>query len=197
MRRIGYDGQEGGLPKDMTLAQIEPVLPPPGVAATMDPLPYCSQPVRDFLVHPETLLIDLPPEAPSSSKLWASEEEKQLIGDRLAELGMVTVLQNLDMVPRGLDGRPVRLGGFGVGKAKAQPVLIGGDPVEVLRMMVNRIPLNACLMPLLLDCLQLAGPSQLAGFCLLSRRGWLISIADRSCFFYLFSLNQPSVDSLD
>ena len=91
---------------------------------------------------------------------------------------MLEQLDSLADIPLGLDLLPISLGGSGVWKAKSPKIAVHGALLWVLRLVVNGIPLNACLLPMLLDCLELSSPPQTSSFRLLSRRGWLISIAD-------------------
>ena len=187
-RRVDYSGNLVAPPKMLTLEQVRPGLPSAGFAASVSPLPYCSAPVREFLVDPTQLLRAPDEGAPAVTRIWAEPEEQQRIGDALLELGMLEELPNLSDTPVSACGRKISLGSFGVEKAKSAPVIKGNLELCVLRLVINGVPLNACLIPLLLDCLQLGTAQQAGSFRLLGRRGWLISIADRSAFFYLFYL---------
>ena len=175
----------------LTLPQVLPGLPSKGIAASVDPLPWCSEVVREFLVDPESFLIEPSPSVPSRTKLWAAPAAAKELGDHLLDIGMLYEIPDEERIPKGADGKPLRLGGFGVKKAKSEPVEVNGSFLSVLRLVLNAIPINGCLIPLLFDCLQLSGPVQFSGIKLFSRRGWLLTVADRSAFYYGFCLKHP------
>ena len=106
-------------------------------------------------MDPAQLLRTPDEDAPAVTRIWAEPEEQQLIGEALLALGMLEELPDLSHTPISACGRKISLGTYGVGKAKSDPIIIGDQLMSVLRLVINGVPLNACLIPLLLDCLQL------------------------------------------
>ena len=54
---MGYEGEEASQPLPVVLEEIEPGLPPPGMAGCLDPRTYVSREVKEFLDHPEEALL--------------------------------------------------------------------------------------------------------------------------------------------
>ena len=193
MRKIGYDGEEVGLPHSLTLEQIKPGLPPPGVAASLDALRFATGEVREVLMDPFRLLKPLAEwdEAPRQSKIWSSEEDFERIADYLLELGIleeVSMEEAEEIVIRDDRGRPVRHGMFGVEKPKDEPVIVNGESLPVLRLIFNLIPINAGLRDFEGDVADLPTQGQFNGMALLDREVFTLSSKDRKFFFYIFKL---------
>ena len=79
MENALYQGGAGGYcapPQMLTLAQIQPGLPRAGFAASVSLLPFCSEPVRAFLVDRSPLLRAPNEGASAVTRIWAETEEQ-------------------------------------------------------------------------------------------------------------------------
>ena len=192
MRKIGYAGEEVGLPLVLTWAQVEPGLPDIGVAASLEATRFATGEVRRVLLDPDRLL--LPEceweEAPRRCRIWCdSDAEFEELAAGLVERG---ILEEVDediaeaTVLRDSLGRPLLAGMFGVEKPKDEPVLRDGVPWPVLRLIFYLVPPNATLKDFDADIRDLPSQGQFGALALLDREIFLIGSRDRQCFFYVW-----------
>eukprot|EP00972_Heterocapsa_arctica_P093896 13848039-Heterocapsa_arctica.AAC.1 len=55
--RCGYDGEAVVMPCLLTVAEVEPGLPPLGVAASIDAVDPCDEHTAHALTHPEAYVL--------------------------------------------------------------------------------------------------------------------------------------------
>ena len=92
MRKVGYEGEEVGLPLALTWSQVEPGLPSLGVAASLDATRFATGEVLRVLEDPGRLLL---PEseweqAPRKCRIWCdSEEDFEELAEGLVKRGIL------------------------------------------------------------------------------------------------------------
>ena len=115
-KRIAYDGSEVTMPASLTLAQVEAGLPPIGVAGSIDARRYAEGEVLRILYDPSIIMKDARemPERPKRTRVWATEEEWNLLMHACWQRSMVVACQRSDAITVG--GEPAFIGSFGVVK---------------------------------------------------------------------------------
>ncbi|CAK0798723.1 unnamed protein product, partial [Prorocentrum cordatum] len=186
-RAIAYDGSEVSTPSRIALEQIEGGLPPVGVAASIEAADLAAGFVRAALLDPSLVL--LPPAqrrpAPTSTRVWATSQEWELVVSALFARGMVGPVDEAEIATR--DGAPLINGAFGVAKVHDAPVSCGdGEERPVLRLIVNLIPANACQRTVAGDTPVMPTMGQLNGLVRAPGGQLLWGGAHRKAFFYVF-----------
>ncbi|CAK0879151.1 unnamed protein product [Prorocentrum cordatum] len=143
-REIGRGGSETTTPHKLTLEQVLDLLPPPGVAASIEAADVATGFVRDALLDPSLAL--LPPglrrAAPTSARVWAAEGEWHRIVEALRAPCMIAAIPASEIDRR--DGAPLLNGAFGAPKVHDAPVKCSdGELRPVLRPIANQTPSNA------------------------------------------------------
>ena len=176
---VDYRGEEVKTAQRFSWTSLKPAMPPEvGSVRLVD---FCTLGTKnyvenfpDFLVPPEKRWMGRTPCVMVNEEDWF-EVCQGLIHSKVC--GVIPV----DDVCH-IDGRPLVGGLFGVGKNE----FVGG--VEVQRLIMNFVPLNANCKPLDSDIATLPGISGMSPFLLGDGEIALISSEDIRCFFYLFNL---------
>ena len=170
----------------LTLAQVLPTLPPPGVAASVDITEVLRGQVLAQLLDPESLLLPMDqwPEVPprASTQMRDPREYKELANE-LWSRGLCIWLPTSAIFSPG--GIPVISGLFGVEKPKCVP---GHPDLQQLRLICNLVPCNSYFRVIRGDIDGLPYALQWNAIVLLDDEFLLISQEDMTCAFYLFKL---------
>jgi hypothetical protein len=143
-RALDYSGELASKAQNTTLEQVAPSLPPDGVAGSVDALALSGGPVHRLLEDPFEVLLpraDWPSDL-RPTKLRSSPSEYADLVDHLEKLDVVEFLADDELVWHG--GAPLASGIFGVSKGKRVLSPTTGREVEVLRLIINMTPFNAC-----------------------------------------------------
>ena len=144
-KMISYDGQEVQTAANMTLTQLAPGLPSRSLVASIPAEGIASGEVRRCLLDPSRVLLpeSAIPDAPRCTRVWADEDEYQVIGEHLEDAGIFRPISDPDVPTVG--GEQIRSGAFGVVKPKDAPVALeDGSLAAVLRLVLNLIAANRC-----------------------------------------------------
>ena len=194
-RGLDYDGGEGPAPEPLALDRCLPGLPAPNVSARFRAADFATGTVRDVLLDPGLLVTGKQGEAPAQTRFHAEPGEEDKITRHLLSIGILQRVPTDAATLLAPDGRIIAAGGFGVVKLKAKQVLTPGKGWRsVLRLVWNLRPLNDFLLALDGDADQLPTPAQYAALALLPREWILLSIADRSAFFYIFQMEKQWIE---
>ena len=137
---IDYQGDEAQCPEPLTWKQIEPGLPRPGLAGSLDPEAFAEGFVLELLQGPSKVLRwpGCWEEAPNRARVWGTDDaEWDLICKKLLQLRR---LEKPEDVFHSAEGVAVTYGAFGVvrhGEIK------GPQSVAVVRVIVNLVLTNA------------------------------------------------------
>ena len=149
--RVSYEGEEVSTARVMTLEQLEPALPPAGVAASIEAVDLVEGEMKKVLLDPN--LVKLPrsqrPRLKRPGRIWATREEWFRIVKLLFALGIVAPLADEEIWRVG--GEPVLNGSFGVEKAHDDWIELHGQLVPLLRLIMNLINSNSQQRPLFGD----------------------------------------------
>lgn len=139
---VDYWGHEVCKAYPLTLAQVKPSLPPAGVAARVDVLSLASPEVAAFLRDPNAVRLpegEVPDPLPTAKVNVRSQYDYEKLIIALAQLGIVEPEIPSETVRH--RGRPVYNGLFGVHKKWGTDEQ--GQPLRILRLIVNLVPTNA------------------------------------------------------
>eukprot|EP00438_Fugacium_kawagutii_P029993 Skav217720 [mRNA] locus=scaffold2294:330165:342168:- [translate_table: standard] len=182
-RFISYTGEEVPKMEKLTMAQIEPALPPKGHGGSIDVTSWTKGATRSFLLHPSSCIQDdvgqkLPP-LTAKVHIVAGEEKK--IAQLLVSRGICDWLPEEEVAcyrnTRVLNGM------FGVRKSSLTEC---GLPV--LRVIMNFIPINGISVALSGKVQELPGVCQYMSITLSPNETILASQLDMTSAFYLFRM---------
>ena len=176
---VDYRGEEVKIAQRISWETISPALPPEVGGVSL--LDCCTlgtkhfvQHFSEYLVPPEKRFLGRPPLVMVDEKDWAAVVTG-LVDARVC--GIIPLSQVCHV-----GGKPMLGGLFGVGKNE----FVGQK--EVMRLIMNFVPLNENCKPLDSDIATLPGISGLSPFLLEGGEVALVSSEDIRCFFYLFEL---------
>ena len=187
-RQLTYGGEVVAVAQELTLEQVLPGLPPPGIAASVDAVALASPELGELLLHPE-LSIKPRSEWPPTLKragMHIAWEEWQRLGVELVSRGICIPLQTSELIVH--NGQYLLNGLFGVGKNKFIQSSRTGELVEVLRLIINLIPSNELQNPIEGDVGTLPHFAQWVALELGPMEALVWGSEDISCAFYVFSL---------
>lgn len=181
---VSYEGEEIALAQPLTLAQIEPTLPPVGYGGSVELAPLLRGQARFLVEHPELLVLD--PSLKSSpknvAKVHIEKGQEVPIFKLLYERGIIDFVDERDVFA---DHAGKFLSGlFGV--PKPGKVCALGTPI--LRLIMNLIPVNGAMMEIAADVSTLPAATSWQQLVLLEQDSISISQADMSSAFYLFKM---------
>ena len=183
--RMSYNGEEVKTAQVLTMAQIQEGLPPKGAAASIRAADLAEDPLRSYLLDPRRALLPREswPRPVPKGKVFADDHEWSKIVRYCVELGVFGLLKREEVFH--VDGEPLLNGAFGVSKNKT----VTGDKEkrEVLRLIINLIPMNSLMRTLEGDIRTLPYGGQWSGIMLLGED--LVAVfseEDLTCAFYLF-----------
>ena len=189
-KRVDYSGDEVALAEKLTLKQIQPGLPPRGVAASIEAASLAEGETLRCLLDPSLVLKsegELPARIPSS-RIWATDHDYYEIVSFLWNIGMLVIIDEHDIPVR--RNRMILNGLFGVVKPKDLPIKIGELLLPILRLIFNLIPSNTCQHMMPGDVAHLPSWMQWQLVRLLESEIMLWTSADKRFFFYVFK-NPP------
>ena len=186
---LSYSGEEVGVAQRVTLEQLLPALPRPGMAGTISAVDAAEGEVKACLLDPgrvELTDAEKTERSPYTAAIWCDYDEWVRIALALVELGVCGTLREADLWIR--RGRAVVNGLFGVGKSKADDVETPYGLLPVLRLIMNLVPSNAWQRMITGDLNEMALAMIWQQLILLETEIILWSASDRRCFFYIFFL---------
>ena len=185
-RRVGYDGQEVGAAQPVELRRVLPALPSAENCGRICATEIATGQVREALLDPG--LTVKPQGAWPLSGLRARcqhvRADRDAIVKELLSRGMCTAMPRKQLI-HGNHG-PIENGWFGVGKGKYLPGCPPDPLHEVLRLIMNFVPVNSILEPITGDVSTLPYMGQWTSLQLLSWQYFSWSSEGISCMFYIF-----------
>ena len=187
-RRVSYQMEEMGAAQPLSWARMAPGLPS-GTSCGRVPAVEIAEPgMRELLEDPSLTML------PAS--LWPAKglvgrchhviTDKDKIADGLLGVGRCVSLP-LEEVACCRSG-PLLNGWFGVGKGKYLPGGDGDPDAEILRFIMNFVPLNALSKPIIGDVEQLPYMGQWSNLQLEMWEHFVWSSEDIACMFYVISI---------
>ena len=187
-KRVSYSGETVTTARPLTWEQIKGALPEPSQIGSVRADVLCTAGVREYLIHPSLALKPKEdwPSRPKKVKTMICPGEEVLIAKGLEEYRLVVPLWLRDILSWG--GFPLLNGLFGVGKGEYLEGMPEDDLHEILRLIMNLIPLNEICLTAEGDVALLPFAGQWSNLQLLSDQVLLWSAEDLRCFFYLFEV---------
>ena len=142
-KRVTYGGEERGKMHPLTLEQVVPALPPVGHGGSIELVDFVSEGTKEFLLHPERLLKEVPLEGlpKLQGKVHCNADNQLALGTELVKRG-ICVWTPLEKV-FSYKGQKVLSGLFGVEKNVHLE-----DSRPILRLIMNLVPINSLMVAL-------------------------------------------------
>ncbi len=188
--RIRYDGSETATAESVTAWQVEPALPPAGVAGTVDLVQLVEGETKRQLLDPSLcrleeseVVADWARPRFCADSLQDEYETKALLYER----GVVEAIETDQIWTH--EGRPVENSFFGVVKAESKGIAKKSrKAIRKLRAIWHMVPSNSLPAVILGDLDLLPNPAQWNAMHLHSLEVILITAKDRSSYFNAFVL---------
>lgn len=183
-KSVNYNGEEVALAQPLTVDQILPSLPPVGHGGSVELSPLLVGRSRFLLEHPEQVLLksDRIKPGKNRSKVHIAEGNEIGIFHLLFKRGVIDFIPEQDVYSD--ENGPFLSGLFGVPK----PGKVSAQGNQVLRLIMNLIPINRALDVVLGDIQELPSAATWQQLVLFEGSSITISQADMSSAFYLFRL---------
>jgi hypothetical protein len=140
--QLNYEGEVVKTALPLTVAQVEPTLPPQGIAASIDAAELASGLVKSFLLDPQLCLLsetDTSETAPPP-RMHGEEHELVELADLLERRGIIVEINLEQALHR--RGKPVLNSWFGVEKSKDKKFLVKDVECCLLRLIMNLVNPN-------------------------------------------------------
>ena len=185
-RTVNAYGEQLHSAQTLTWATVQPSLPPPGLAGVLRAEELCTGGVQEFLKFPDFFL--------RADAVWhktpavrVGDHEWGAFAQGLIDRG-ICVPFPLKLV-HCIDQQPVMGGMFGVPKGE-QVQLPSGESAEILRLIMDLRPVNACFSPLVGDLKTLPMLSQLQPLQIFPDEDLILSSEDIKSMFYVVGVNE-------
>jgi hypothetical protein len=186
-QRLSYEGEVMSYPQEVTWEQIEPALPPAGVAGRVAAEDVSTGVVRECLLDPSKLVIpraEWPPVFKTAKVMVQPKHLKKLMVN-LVTRGVFGLLDETEVIRH--KGETLGAGLFGIGKGKYLEALgEDGQPLEILRLIINMVASNELQRVLAGDIRTMPFFGQWLGFEVWGDEVLAWCSEDMKCAFYVF-----------
>eukprot|EP00971_Amphidinium_carterae_P348765 6490663-Amphidinium_carterae.4 len=189
-KQLDYNGDIISKPIPLTLAQVRPALPPEGLGGCVEATDFAEGYIKEILLDPELVMYDREAwPAVKPTKIHASDQEWQSIGEELLRRGIVEEIADENLIRHG--GQILTCGAFGVPKPGKEVRLENGELGPVLRLVINMVPQNQLQETVDVGLDELPYFGQWIPIELENDQSLVWSSEDIRCAFYIFRMPQP------
>ena len=187
-RRVEYSGKEAGAPTRLSWARMTPALPSAEACGRVPATSLAHPGIKRLLENPDMTLRPRSEWGPSglTAPCHHVAADSAAIVNGLANIGLMQYVP-LASAAR-CEAGPLLSGWFGVGKGTYLPGGEGDPDQEILRFIMNFVPLNAVSSPIDGDVEQLPYMGQWSNLHLDAWEAFVWSSEDIACMFYVISI---------